>query len=318
MASQKQRAASMPGSVAVVGSLNLDVTLTVQRLPSPGETLVAQRSVRGSGGKGANQAAAAAAAGAQVTMIGAVGDDPAGTTMLADLRSLGVDVGRVRTVAGTFSGAATILLDAARGENMIIVEPGANASLDVSDVRVPAIRDAAVLLTQLETPAQTVKAAVLEATGMVVLNAAPYRALEAELLARVDVLVCNQTELGEMTGLPTPETLADVRTALRALAPQHAVIVTVGEQGAVVYQPEQAPADPFTTLAAPAVTPVDTTGAGDCFCGVLATWLADGATLLEAARAAVIAGTRSTLAGGARGVLVDRASIMRELEAVQT
>ena len=301
--------------VAVVGSLNRDLTLVLDRLPGPGETLLAQRALRGSGGKGANQAAAAAVAGARVSMIGAVGDDEAGASMLADLRSLGVDTSGVSTVAGEHSGGATILLDAARAENMIVVDPGANTALQPQDVSVAAVRDAVVVLAQLETPVESVLAAALWATGTVVLNAAPYRELPDELLGRADVVVVNQSELAGLAGAPEPGSLADAEAILGDLEPHYAVIVTAGADGALVYQPHPPArtAPRFTRVPALALTPLDSTGAGDCFCGVLAAWLARGVGLVDATRAACVAASLSTLALGARGGLPDRARIERAL-----
>ena len=301
--------------VAVVGSLNHDLTLVLDRLPGPGETLLAHRALRGSGGKGANQAAAAAVAGAPVSMIGAVGDDEAGVSMLADLRSLGVDTAGVRTIAGAYSGGATILLDATRAENMIVVDPGANAALRPEDVRVAAVRDAAVLLAQLETPIETVLAAALWASGKVVLNAAPFLKLPDELLDRADVVVVNQSELAALAGTPEPETLAQAEAILVELAPRHAMIVTAGPAGALVSAPvaTPGPAPLLTRVPALALTPLDSTGAGDCFCGVLAARLALGAELVPATRAACVAASLSTLALGARDGLPDRAHIERAL-----
>jgi ribokinase len=303
--------------VAVVGSLNLDVTLVLDRLPHPGETLLAHRTLRASGGKGANQAAAAAAAGARVSMIGAVGADEAGASMIADLGCLGVDTASVIRLTGEHSGAATILLEATSAENVIIVEAGANAGLRPEGVRVAAVREAAVLLAQLETPVETVLEAALWATGKVVLNAAPYQRLPAELLERTDVLVVNQSELAGLAEVSEPATLAQTEAVLSDLAPACAVIVTAGPAGALVYQPgpTEGSAPCLTRVPALALTPLDSTGAGDCFCGVLAAWLAHGAELAQATRAAAVAASLSTLALGARAGLPDRARIERELSA---
>lgn len=290
----------MRTSVASVGSLNLDVTITVERLPAPGETVLGLSTSRAGGGKGANQAAAARAAGAATAMVGRVGDDDAGRMMVEDLASRGIDVEAVTRAADEHSGTATIAVDAAHGENLIIVDPGANAGLREADVQVDAVRDAAVVLAQLEVPADAVLAAATAAAGRFVLNPSPAVPLAPALLEHVDVLVVNQSELGVLAGTATPGGPEDARAALRALDAPCSTIVTLGAAGALVHDVD---AGSFIAVSAPSVTPVDTTGAGDCFCGILAARLAAGDALAEAARLAAAGAALSTLGHGARGAL---------------
>jgi ribokinase len=284
--------------VASVGSLNLDVTITVETLPAPGETVLGTSSARAGGGKGGNQAAAARAAGASVAMVARVGDDDAGRLMLEDLVSRGVDVAAVARVAGEYSGSATIAVDSRHGENLIIVDPGANGALEPADVRVDAVRDASVVLAQLEVPIPAVLAAAEHARGRFILNPSPAVPLPPALRERVGVLVLNQSELGILAGVETPRDVAEATAALAALGPPGPTIVTLGAAGALVHD-----GGSLHELAALRVTPIDTTGAGDCFCGILAARLAAGDSLVEAARLASAGAALATMAPGARGAL---------------
>jgi ribokinase len=287
--------------VTVVGSLNEDVVITVDRLPGRGETVVGSAVAVLPGGKGANQAAAAGRLGTGVHMVGRVGDDPAAGRQLAALADSRVNVGRVHRTDGVPTGTATIPVEAAGGENLIVVVPGANAQLAPADVDVDSVHRAGVLLLQLETPLATVQAAAAATRGLVVLNPAPPRPLPAELLAQVDVLVPNEHELarlaGEPDGGPTPATLVALARGLAA----RSVVVTLGERGALVVPAE----GPASLQAPPPVEPVDTTGAGDCFCGALSSALDRGEPLPEAVRYAVTAAALSTTGPGARSALPD-------------
>ncbi len=288
----------MTPQVTSVGSLNLDVTITVETLPAPGETVLGTSAARASGGKGGNQAAAARAAGASVAMVARVGDDDAGRLMLEDLARRGIDTEAVARVPGEYSGSATIAVDSRHGENLIIVDPGANGALEPADVRVEAVRDAAVVLAQLEVPIPAVLAAAEHATGRFILNPSPAVPLPTELLERVAVLVVNQSELGILAGVEAPRGGAEATAALDALGPPGPTIVTLGAGGALVHDGSS-----LHELPALRVTPVDTTGAGDCFCGILAARLAAGDELVHAARLAGAGAALATLAPGARGGL---------------
>jgi ribokinase len=289
--------------LAVIGSLNADLTLLVGRLPGPGETVLSSApGTVGFGGKGGNQAAAAAAFGAEVTMIGRVGDDDVGERICGDLRKRGVDVSQVRTTPGARSGGATIAVDPG-GENLILVDPGANGALVPGDVGRDAMDGASAVLLQLEIPLATVASAVSQATAPVVLNPAPAAQLGADLLAHVDVLVPNRTELALLAEAAPPSGLAAIAALARELRDGLDVVVTLGADGALVVPGSGGPA---VLVAAPAVKAVDATGAGDCFCGTLAVLLADGAGLADAARISVAAAALSVTAPGARGLLPGR------------
>ncbi|MFW3172241.1 ribokinase [Geodermatophilus sp. CPCC 206100] len=288
-------------SVTVVGSLNEDVLVRVDRLPGRGETVVGRGTVLAPGGKGANQAAAAGRLGGDVAMVGRVGADPAGERQLAALRAAGVDVTSVRPAPEAPTGTATIPVEDGSGENLIVVVPGANAILGPGDVDLRSVREARVVLLQLEVPLDTVAAAAAVAGGTVVLTPAPPQSLPAGLLARVDVLVPNEHELLQLAGgTPAERTPAELAALARGLAAR-TVVVTLGARGALLVPPD----GPALLQPPPPVRPVDTTGAGDCFCGALAVALAGGAAPGEAVAAAVTAAALSTTGPGARGALPD-------------
>jgi ribokinase len=288
-----------PGpEVAVVGSLNLDLVIRVAALPGPGETVVGGDLFTNPGGKGANQAVAAARLGRRVAMVGRVGDDQAGRDLLASLEADGVDTAQVGVLDGVPSGTAFIVVRD-DGENQIVVSPGANARLAPGDVEAAgeALRAAAVTLLQLEVPLEAVAAAAATAAGTVVLNPAPVRPLPDDLLARVDVLVPNRVELAQLAGGPVPERVGDAVRLAEGLAAR-AVVVTLGADGALVVEDGRVghvPAVPVRT--------VDTTAAGDAFCGGLADALAGGAPLQDAVQWAVRVAAAACTRDGAQASL---------------
>ena len=299
-------------SVTVVGSLNEDVLVTVERLPGRGETVIGRDVTIAPGGKGANQAAAAGRLGGGVHMVGRVGQDPAGDRQLAALADSRVNVRRVQRTRGVPTGSATIPVEDGTGENLIVVVPGANAELTPEDVAVDSVRRATVLLLQLEVPLETVQAAAEATGGTVVLTPAPPQPLPRALLDRVDVLVPNEHELVQLAGEPPGVRAPAELVSLARTVATGAVVVTLGARGALVV-----PADgPPVLQAPPSVDAVDTTGAGDCFCGALAQALAGGASLVDAVRTAVAAAALSTTAVGARGALPDEAAVQALLPAV--
>lgn len=289
--------------LVVVGSLNCDLTVRVDRLPGPGETILATSPTHtGFGGKGGNQACAAVYLGGDVEMVARVGDDEAGARALSDLRDRGVGTALVRVTENVHTGTAFIFVDGT-GDNMIVVDPGANAALSPADVTHPSVASAAIVLIQLEVPTSAVAAAVQAATGLVVLNPAPAAALDDEILSRVSVLVPNQTELARLTGYPPPGDLATTVDLARKLPFEFDVVVTMGPQGALVCQRRQGRA---SFVAAPQVNTVDATGAGDVFCGALVMGLSEHGDLERATSLAVAAASLSTTARGARGLLPTR------------
>lgn len=266
--------------VVVVGSLNLDLVARTPRLPGPGETVRGSDFAEVPGGKGLNQAVAAARAGARVAMIGAVGDDAAGATLRSVATGDGIDAQGIAEVAGTPTGRALIAVDDA-AENAIVVVPGANAHVQLTE-----LPDARVVLAQMEVDPAVVAEAFRRgrAVGAVtVLNPAPAEHVPVELLALSDIVVPNEHELAVLGG----------RDALAA-AGVRTLVVTLGARGAEVYElpgPDDVTdgdegagggAAGVRHVDAFAVEPVDTTGAGDAFCGGLAARLAAGDGLDDA------------------------------------
>lgn len=280
--------------VVVVGSINVDLVVTADRLPRPGETVVGGQFARHFGGKGANQAVAAARAGASVTMVGAVGRDADGDASLAALAAEGIDVSRVRRVDAP-TGVAIIAVDRS-GENQIVVASGANAEVSTEDGELHGLPDGpGVLLAGLEIPMSAVTSAVMAAPRIglrSVVNPAPGQRLPASLLATGPILTPNRDEL-----LAT-SAAADLEAALASLAAAgtQVVAVTLGSEGALL-----ADGDRRVHFPRRPVDVVDATGAGDTFSGVLAAWIADGRSLDESVRAANVAAALSVTQPGARG-----------------
>jgi ribokinase len=285
--------------IAVVGSCNVDFVVPVAGLPAPGETVLGRDHLRAPGGKGANQAVAAARLGSPVTFVGCVGDDELADTIVTALRVAGVATTALRTVADAPSGLALITV-ADGGENTIAVSPGANARLTATDITAAGelLATATVTLAQLEIPLETVSAAVSAAGGQVLLNPAPAQSLPQSLLAEVDVLIPNRSELGVLADAPEPTTIEEATTLARSLSGPKAVVVTLGGDGALVVSDGKA-----THVPAIDVDAVDATGAGDAFCGALADALARGSELVEATRWAVrVAGISTTKWGAQTGM----------------
>lgn len=301
----------MNGNVVVVGAVNVDMVVTAERLPGPGETVVGPGVVRHGGGKGANAAVAAARAGAVVTLVGAVGADDLGRDTLQELRAEGVDVGAVAVLDGVATGVALIVVDAA-GENQIAVGAGANGRVDREGVRAAladALPSAGCVLVSTEIPVGAVAAAVeLAAAADVpcVLNPAPVLPGLAGLLVprpgrRGPVLTPNAGELAALAG-DGPTGPRAVGLAARTGAP---VVVTLGGEGALVV----GAGGDVEHLAPHPATVRDTTGAGDTFNGVLAAHVAAGADLAAATRAANAAAALSVAHAGARAGMPTAAAI---------
>ena len=293
----------MSAHVVVIGSVNVDLVVTADRLPQPGETVLGAQFWVHDGGKGANQAVAASRMGVRVSMIGAVGADAYGERAVASLAAEGIDTSRIRRLEAEATGVALIAIGP-RGENQIVVAPGANGLLELDAEDHALIGIANVVLTNHEIPPSATIDALRTAHGAgitTILNPAPARALQSEVLALGPILTPNEHELVVAIGNDVTD------TALDELAARHhgPIIVTQGPAGAVLAEGERR--ERFDGRLAPTV--VDTTGAGDTFCGVLAAWLAEGRTLSEAIVAANAAGALSVTAVGARAGMPTRDSL---------
>jgi ribokinase len=294
--------------VIVVGSANIDLIAQVEHLPQPGETVLGSDVAQRPGGKGANQAVAASRLGADTTMFAAVGQDAFGDQVVASLASQGVRVEHVTRQPGVATGLAAVTVSAS-GENCIVVASGANARLDPLALNAfeQVCGPGDVLVLQLEVPVATCLAAARKARACgarVVLNAAPPPkpgdALFLDLLREVDVLILNEGEALELAGrngLPNGFDWTALADALRALGPR-SVVVTLGGQGAVAASPDGTCAQPSFR-----VDVVDTTGAGDAFCGAFAAAYAQGRQLAEALRRGCAAGAVATTQLGAQSAL---------------
>lgn len=295
--------------LAVVGTLNVDLVWHVPALPRPGQTILATATERQFGGKGANQAVAAARQGATVSMIGAVGDDAAGRDYRAHLQSEGVAVEQVTTVPGVATGTAHVYVDP-RGENLIVVDQGANARI-AADALAGVVGRSAVVLVQLEcalaVAVETVRAAT--AAGVrCILNASPTHPNFPWRRVAIDTVVVNEHECVETFGRPVAELVAlsgaTRRNFLREYRITH-LVVTQGAEPTVHLAEERADVVPTHR-----VTPRDTVGAGDMFAGALAAQLASGIDWPAALWHANVAAALSTLAVGAQAAM----PTLREVE----
>ena len=271
-------------AIAVVGSLNVDLTLRCDRLPHPGETVTGRDFTQRPGGKGANQALAAARLGADVRMIGRTGTDAYAEVAVRNLRAAGVDLSMV-TPADAPTGIAMILVDGA-GENQIVLDPGANALLDLGDIE---LGDGDAVICQLEIPARAVSQAARAAAGrgLFCLNAAPALPVPPDVLARADLIIVNETEYA-------------------ALPPTSALVaLTLGASGAVLLQG----GEQLARAKAPAVTAVDTVGAGDTFVAAFVVGLVEGRQPGDALHRACLAAALTVTGEGAQAAMPTAAQV---------
>ncbi len=305
-------------TVVIVGSINMDLVARVPRLPKPGETLAGTDFVTLPGGKGANQAVAVARLGGRAVMIGNVGDDVFGERLLRGLRQEGVDTRGVRTIPQTSSGVAVIAVEA-RGQNSIILVPGANHALRPEHIQAAerVIARADAVLVQLEIPLDTAAAALELARrhGVpTILDTAPVPPGGLpESLGSVDVLSPNQTEAALLTGrrCATREDAARVAEILFERHRPAAVVLKLGDQGASVHLPGG-----WARFFPPQrVKAVDTTAAGDAFAAALALRLAEGGTLDDALPWANAAGALAATVLGAQNAMPTRTQVQRQLRA---
>ncbi|MFN5271216.1 MAG: ribokinase [Hyphomonadaceae bacterium] len=275
-----------PPRIRVIGSINLDIVARVHALPRPGETVSGGVLAHYPGGKGANQALAARKLGAEVSMFGCVGKDSASEQALALLKSNQVNLDGVKTLREVATGVALIAVDD-KGENQIVVAPGANAFVSAStlaDLR----GDYDATLCQLELPIETIAYLADTVTGLLCINLAPAQALPQRILDRADILVVNETEAAFY---------GDQLNSSKAL-----IIQTLGAAGAVALQGGKE----IARSASPAVVPVDTTGAGDTFVGAfMVAFLSEG-SVAKALAYACAAGAAATLTAGAQTSMPSR------------
>jgi len=295
--------------VCVIGSANVDYALALPRLPRTGETVSGGTLLVSHGGKGANQAVAARRLGAEVRLVGAVGEDAAGAEVRDRLTALGIGTDGLASVAGVATGTALVLVDA-EGRNQIGVAPGANhrLSVEMASAHAGSIHWADVLVCQLETPLPVVRWALAEARRhrvVTVLNPAPGRELSDDVLGLVDYLTPNAGEAAALAEMEVADPESARHAATRLLGRGvGTVAVTLGEQGALVCAAGLAahfPAFPVRAL--------DTTAAGDAFTGALAVGLAAGGTLEQAIPLANAAAALTCTRSGAQDSLPDRATV---------
>lgn len=294
----------MNGRVVVFGSINMDLVAGVTRISAPGETVAGQTFATFPGGKGGNQALAAhhAAGGtAEVVLFGKVGDDPLGQELLAFYRHHGLSTDRIARSANQPTGTALIQVERASGQNSIVVVAGANGDFAPDEMAAVPVQAGDILLSQFEVPLDCIAALFERGRGLGtinILNPAPAKPVDGGLLGLVDILVPNETELAFLSGAAITEASADaeIAAAARSLAarPDQKIVVTLGPRGALAVQ-----GGATLRVQGRPVTPVDTTGAGDCFVGTLAAALAQGLGFAEALAAANVAASLSVQREGA-------------------
>jgi ribokinase len=302
--------------ILVIGSSNTDMVAKAARLPAPGETVLGGAFMMAPGGKGANQAVAAARLGADVTFVAKVGNDIFGKQAVDLFKQEGIDTNHIATDPVNPSGIALITVDA-NGENCIVVASGANASLLPGDLRnaEQRIKNASLILMQLEIPLETVEfVAGLAAVHHipVILNPAPARALPDELLRETFILIPNQKEAEMLTGIPILDR-SGAEAAAKALAGKGVkiVIITMGKAGALLLDNNR-----FEWVPAPEVTAVDSTAAGDVFCGALTVALSEGKSIKKAVVFACAAAAFSVTRMGAQTSAPGRSEVDKFCPAV--
>ncbi len=294
--------------ITVLGSINLDLVATADRLPTAGETVSGRTFETSPGGKGANQALAATRSGSNVRMVGAVGDDGFAATALNLLREAGTDLSLVKTEASA-TGTALILVDAS-GENMITVIGGANDAVDARSVEA-ALETASsgdFMMLQLEIPATTVEHALntaRERGTITILNTAPFTADAPRLAALADIIISNETEFDMLAGSPA----TDERTRMEALHRLHTqsgqtYVVTLGKDGVIAIRDNK-----LMKAKSLSILPIDTVGAGDTFCGYLVSGLDQGMPFMTAMERAAVAASMTCLSKGAQSAIPRSADV---------
>lgn len=295
--------------IVVIGSSNIDMVVMTTHFPAPGETILGGEFLMNAGGKGANQAVAAARSGGEVAFIGKVGNDIFGKTSIGNIKKEGIDVSGISTDPGAASGVAQIIVDK-KGENSIVVAPGANQKLNREDIdnADDQIRQADILLMQLEIPVDTILYAAKKAHKLgkkVILNPAPATPLPDELFECLYMITPNESETEMLTGIKVTDQLSadEAAKALKNRGVKN-VIITMGSKGAYVYTDELK-----QIVAGFKVEAVDTTAAGDCFNGALAVGLGRGMDMIGSVRYANRAASIAVTRAGAQVSLPNRKEI---------
>ena len=296
--------------IVVVGSINLDIVALVNHLPAPGETVGEGEIIEAFGGKGANQAMATAKTGGDVGFVGCVGSDSTGQRMIDNFKSVGINTDNIKVVQDVVSGTALIFVDK-DAENCIVVAPGANGEVtpELIDGVTDYIEKAKMIIMQLEIPYDTVKyvCSIAKQNGIkVLLNTAPGRKIDNEVLSSIEYLVLNETEMEIITGETlTDENIDSLCKGLVELGAKN-IIVTLGEKGCYIYNN-----DVKQFVAGYKVDAVDTTAAGDTFCGAFATAiLIPGTEIVDAVKFANAAGALAVTKMGAQPSI----PILKEVE----
>lgn len=303
--------------IAVIGSINTDMVVRSSEIPKPGQTLMGHSFITTGGGKGANQAVTAARLGGEVSLIAKIGADAFGEISLENFKKEKINTAYVYTDQHAPSGIAIIVVDD-KGENVIVVAPGANALLNKDDIQKAeeAIKTADIVLFQLEVPMSTVAEGVRLAkkhNRLVMLNPAPASAIPGDILQHIDIITPNQTEALALTGI----TVNDIPSAQQACDILHkkgitTVIITMGEQGAYLSSGN----DKQMVAGYNAGKAIDTVAAGDTFCGALAIAIAEGRSLYEAIQFANAAAALSVTKAGAQASIPNRDDVTKLLKAV--
>lgn len=305
----------MKPRITVVGSVNMDLVFRTPRMPAVGETLLGHEFRQIPGGKGANQAVAAARQGADVSFIGAVGDDGFGDFSQQCLANEDINISHLARVAGVATGVAGILVED-NGSNSIVLAAGANATLNVSQIESAAsvIGAAQLLLCQLETPVDTVTRAIAiaHAQGVkVVLNPAPAQQLDPAVLKQVDYLIVNETEASQLSGISVTNQASAQQASERLLElGVGTVLLTMGGDGALITQDGGSEFIPAIR-----VDVVDTTAAGDTFVGAFAVGIANALSVSDASREAQYAAALTVTKLGAQTSIPRRSEVLEFMAA---
>jgi ribokinase len=304
--------------IVVVGSANVDLLTFIDRMPAAGETIFGTQFDLGWGGKGANQAVAARLCGAEVHMVGRVGDDLFGPATIENFKAQGIGTEHVRIVAGASSGVAPIFVEP-NGQNRIVVVKGANDRLAPEDVdaALPLLQTAGCIVLQLEVPVETVYHTLRIANRLgikCVLNPAPAQPLDIDLVALADYFIPNESEAETISGMKV-RSVDEAKACATALVGKglKRVIITLGDKGALL-----ATRNGVDWLPGFRVATLDTTGAGDAFTGSFAVFLAEGLPERDAIAHANLYAALSTTGVGTQKSFVDRARFNREWDAVSS